>query len=133
MCGFSKCLGYCSAHVAELWGVYQGLMLAKSKDYNQLIVEIDSKQIVSNIHNKEKGRSNCWSLMNKIQQELNNSSCQVQFVHCFKEANKVAHALAYIGNTQVQDVAFYDILPDVIASIVYSDCRGSVYPRAVAS
>lgn len=108
-------------------------MLAKSKDYNQLIVEIDSKQIVSNIHNKEKGRSNCWSLMNKIQQELNNSSCQVQFVHCFKEANKVAHALAYIGNTQVQDVAFYDILPDVIASIVYSDCRGSVYPRAVAS
>ncbi|PNX90324.1 ribonuclease H, partial [Trifolium pratense] len=39
--GFAKNLGLCSAYVAELWGVFEGLKYAIQKGYNKIEVNVD--------------------------------------------------------------------------------------------
>ncbi|MCI21595.1 ribonuclease H protein, partial [Trifolium medium] len=34
--GFAKCVGLCSAFVAELWGVYEGLRYAHRKGFRKV-------------------------------------------------------------------------------------------------
>lgn len=46
MGGFTKGLGYTSAFVAELWGAYEGLKLAKSRGFGQVELELDSTSVV---------------------------------------------------------------------------------------
>lgn len=41
--------GFCSAYIAELWGIYQGLCVARNMGCTHLIVETDSVNIVKQV------------------------------------------------------------------------------------
>jgi hypothetical protein len=43
---FSKCVGLCSAFVAELWGVYEGLRYAHMLGFRRVELHIDSEAVV---------------------------------------------------------------------------------------
>jgi hypothetical protein len=49
ICGFSKGLGVCSAYVAELWGVFEGLKLALCYGFLRVEVHVDSQVVVNTI------------------------------------------------------------------------------------
>lgn len=44
--GFSLNIGFCSAPLAELWGVYYGLFLAWDRRIRNLELEVDSETVV---------------------------------------------------------------------------------------
>jgi hypothetical protein len=44
--GFAKCVGICSAFVAELWGVYEGLRYAYRLGFRMVELHIDSEAVV---------------------------------------------------------------------------------------
>ena len=44
-------IGYCSVTVAELWGVYQGLIIAWDHGVRWLLVEVDSRCVVEMLNN----------------------------------------------------------------------------------
>lgn len=47
--GFSKNIGVYSMYIAKLWGVYKSLVLVTNMKFNNIIIEIDSQQVVKDI------------------------------------------------------------------------------------
>jgi ribonuclease HI len=45
--GFAKCLGSCSAFVAEIWGVLVGLHYARSLGFSKVELTVDSEAVWS--------------------------------------------------------------------------------------
>lgn len=50
--GFSKNLGWCTAFVAELWGLWEGLRLAHGMGLKKIEVNLDSQSVVHCIAGK---------------------------------------------------------------------------------
>jgi ribonuclease HI len=44
--GYAKCVGVCSAFVAELWGVLEGLKYVRSRGFRKVELNIDSLTVV---------------------------------------------------------------------------------------
>lgn len=44
--GFAVNIGSCSAQLAELWGIYYGLLIAWEKGIRRLELEVDFKMVV---------------------------------------------------------------------------------------
>jgi len=51
ICGFSKCIGVCSAYVAELWGVFYRLKLARDRGFSRVGLHVDSRVAVNSLNN----------------------------------------------------------------------------------
>jgi len=66
ICGFSKGLGACSAYVAELWGVFGGLKLARLRGFYNMELHIDSWVVASTLALGEGGTADGWSLLQNI-------------------------------------------------------------------
>jgi ribonuclease HI len=47
--GFAKCVGSCSAFVAEVWEVLVGLRYVRSLGFNKVELNVDSKAVVRGI------------------------------------------------------------------------------------
>jgi ribonuclease HI len=43
--GFPKNLGRCSAFVAELWGVFEGLSYVRRLGFRQILLDVDSSYV----------------------------------------------------------------------------------------
>ncbi|KAK2390756.1 heat shock 70 kDa protein [Trifolium repens] len=60
--GFTKNLGTASAYMAELWGLHEGLLLARSCGVQQLEIQLDSKVVVCSLKEGKIGSaSSCVS------------------------------------------------------------------------
>lgn len=57
ICGFSKFLGKTTVYVAELWGVYEGLRMAKEKGFSNIELQIDYAAVVQCLINGRNGSS----------------------------------------------------------------------------
>ncbi|GAU50328.1 hypothetical protein TSUD_290640 [Trifolium subterraneum] len=53
--GFSRHLGICSAYLAELWGVLDGLRLARERGITKLKVQVDSRVVVQTLNSSNIG------------------------------------------------------------------------------
>jgi ribonuclease HI len=129
--GFAKCVGFCSAFVAELWGVVEGLRYAYRLGFKQIELNIDSEAVVRVIKNGTSNSAMGSSLLKHIKNLLA-MDWIVEISHTYREANKCADVLANIGCSLSYDVVFYDSCPDNISDIYVSDTQGSSTPRLVA-
>jgi ribonuclease HI len=48
--GFSRNLGRCNAYIRELWGVLEGLRLARGKGITKMQVMVDTKVVVQTLN-----------------------------------------------------------------------------------
>ncbi|GAU39306.1 hypothetical protein TSUD_119110 [Trifolium subterraneum] len=64
--GFAKALGDTTAYMAELWGIFEGLLLAKRRGVASLDLPVDSQVIVMNLQQRKKGSIMGCTLMKKI-------------------------------------------------------------------
>ncbi|GAU23253.1 hypothetical protein TSUD_172820 [Trifolium subterraneum] len=69
--GFSRNLGYCSAYLAELWGVYDGLCLAQNIGATRIEVHVDSSVVVQTLNSTNGGSVTGWRLVQEIRRLLN--------------------------------------------------------------
>jgi ribonuclease HI len=94
--GFAKALGDTTAYMAELWGILEGLIMAKRRGVGRLDLRVDSAVIVKNLQGKKQGSTMGCSLMKKIYNLLADFM-EVQINHVYREANQGADMLANLG------------------------------------
>lgn len=86
-------MGIAYAFVAELWGVYEGLCLARKIGLVAMEVNIDSQAVMDSLS----GSKTCCvvgcRLINSIRSMIN-TSWLVVFKHSYQETNKCVDALA---------------------------------------
>ncbi|MCI24501.1 ribonuclease H protein, partial [Trifolium medium] len=89
--GFAKFLGACSAYVAELWGVLEGLNLARRLGFRAVELHVDSDVVVQVIHSgvskSSMGRMLLWKIRRLIELDW-----EVVVHHSYREANQCADA-----------------------------------------
>lgn len=84
MGGFSKRLGRTSVYIAELWGVFEGLLLTRSKNINKLVMQVYSIAVVKSISINSTGNATGWRLIVEIKKLLQ-LDWQVSIVHVYRE------------------------------------------------
>lgn len=93
--------------VAESRALHQGVKWLHSHQFFGAIVEVNSKVLVDCLSGRAKPPWRCWYFICSILQLQQDMS--FQFQHCFREAIKVADALANWGCDQALDFEFLDI------------------------
>ena len=93
-----------------------------------LEIEVDAKVVLEWMTNEYSYNLNhsplimdCRTLINQVP--------QVRIMHCFREANGCADALAWKGPIIQQDFVVYDSPPMDIAMLLYYDQIGMYYER----
>jgi ribonuclease HI len=128
--GFAKGVGLCSAFVAELWGVFEGLSLAYRLGFRNVELEVDSETVVCVIKTGCLKSNGGYSLLKRIKQ-LMAKDWRVEVSHIYREANKCADAMANIGCLQDFHFEFYDCCPVPVRDVYNLDMMGNTTPRLV--
>lgn len=128
--GFSRNLGITSAYEAELWGVLEGLLLARRLGFQMVDLRIDSTCVVNGIQGKATGCVRGVVLVTHIRKLLD-VNWAVRISHVYREANKCADCLANIGCDQQQALEFYVQPPLVLEVLLDNDVRRVFTPRLV--
>jgi len=110
ICGFSKGLGACSAYVAELWGVFEGLKLARLRGFHKVELDIDSSVVASTLALEEGGSVDGWSLLQNIRRLLE-LEWEIKIHHSYREANKCVDALANMACDGGYSLMLYEHCP----------------------
>ncbi|GAU26714.1 hypothetical protein TSUD_314910 [Trifolium subterraneum] len=71
--GFTKALGDTTAYMAELWGIYEGLCLARRREVTRLEMHTDSQIIAQSLQDNKRGSNMGCTLMKKIRRLLEDS------------------------------------------------------------
>jgi ribonuclease HI len=129
--GFSKSLGSTTAYVAELWGLLEGLSMARSMGFNKLEVQMDSEIIVNIINKHGQGSVSGWSIIKKIRSLLS-LDWSVKICHIYREANRCADMLANMGCVHNHGTLSYHQPPTDLMQVLDDDIRGVSFPRLVA-
>ncbi|KAG7534372.1 Endonuclease/exonuclease/phosphatase superfamily [Arabidopsis thaliana x Arabidopsis arenosa] len=128
--GFAFNIGFCSATLAELWGVYYGLYLAWERRIPRLQLEVDSEVVVgflktgiSDTHPLSFLVRLCYGFLLK--------DWTVRVSHVYREANHLADGLANYAFTRPLGLHLFASCPESMLGCLAEDARGSAYPRRV--
>lgn len=128
--GFSARLGNVSAQQAEVQAIWQGLEMAWTRGFRKVILESDSKLVVTQLTSQQLGTygRNLWE--EKCRELINrNWDCQLSWV--YREANTCADRLATMGMHLDKNIVVYDMIPDQLRTCYESDLAGSRHLRLV--
>ncbi|CAL1410790.1 unnamed protein product [Linum trigynum] len=97
--GFVSNVGYCSAILAELWGIFHGLSLAWNLGSRTLLLETDSRLAIELIEKRVDPLHPLATILTAIRRRLA-QDWMVRLVHTYREGNRVAdwlskHSLVY--------------------------------------
>jgi ribonuclease HI len=81
-------VGSCSAFVAELWGVFEGLKYAKRLGFMAIELNIDSSAVVQVIKTGRLISPVGMTLLRNIKR-LVNMECEVRIAHAYRESNQL--------------------------------------------
>ncbi|GAU13938.1 hypothetical protein TSUD_262650 [Trifolium subterraneum] len=129
--GFAKGVGECSAFIAELWGVFEGLSLAKRMCFRKVELHIDSVAVVQVISTGKLKSKLGWSLVLNIRKLLD-LDWEVTITHAYRETNKCADALANIGCQLGREIIFFEDCPPHMKDLVLADVMGITTPRMIS-
>ncbi|GLU12643.1 hypothetical protein SLE2022_293070 [Rubroshorea leprosula] len=126
--GFSRKIGIASSLAAEIWGIQDGLLLAKQLDIQSLVVEVDSFiafQLLStgtdHHHPLCSLISDCRALVVDLP--------HVHLQHVYREGNMCADRLAAMAHSQQEDFVILEGCPSTLVMYLYADMLGTMYPR----
>jgi ribonuclease HI len=129
--GFAKFIGDCSAFVAELWGVLEGLRYVRRMGYTAVELNVDcvsvEKTIKEGVTDSRLGRA----LVNKIRRLLE-MDWNVVVSHSYREANRCADALANIACSLDYNLKIYESCPTQIRHLLLADIMGIATSRLIS-
>jgi ribonuclease HI len=129
--GFAKGVGVCSAFVAELWGVLEGLQYARRLRFMAVELNIDSVTVVQVIKTGKLSSPIGLPLVKQIRRYLE-LDWEVMIVHAYRESNNCADVLANIGCTLDREIIFYDFCPPQVRDSLVADELGITTPRLIS-
>jgi ribonuclease HI len=129
--GFAKYVGRCSAFIAELWGVLEGLRYVKRLGFNKIELNIDSEAVV-NVVQKGRSQSVAGSVLVEQIQKMIELDWEVEVRHTYREANKCADALANYGCMGSIDSQFFTCCPDFMKDLFVADNLGISTSRLIS-
>ncbi|KAF7812094.1 ribonuclease H [Senna tora] len=91
--GFVRKLGSCDMLLAKLWAILNALEVAWSMGYRNLVVELDSLMAINLLKNQIRDNHPYAAIICRIQHWVA-VDWDVSFLHCFREGNFVADAVA---------------------------------------
>jgi ribonuclease HI len=129
--GFAKALGDTTAYMAELWGIYEGLLLANRRAVERLELRTDSQIIAQSLQERTNGSMMGCALLRRIRSLLD-GPWEVKIIHVYREANRCADMLANMGSEGTSGIEFFDSPPAKVLLCVDDDIRGVSYPRLIS-
>ncbi|KAH9658732.1 putative ribonuclease H protein [Citrus sinensis] len=129
--GFGLMLGSCSVTIAELRGIYHGLILAWNFGIRWLHVETDSLCATQMLANQVETTNEYASLIFAIKEYLQKKDCQVSISHVYREANLAADFMANLACSLPLGLMVYPSPPLGVSSILLYDSYGVATPRSV--
>jgi ribonuclease HI len=121
--GFAKYLGVCSAYVAELCGVLEGLTYARQRGCSKIELNVDSSVVDRAIRSQGKGSPVGGALIGQIREMLA-LDWEVVIKYSYCEANKCADVLANIGCTLDSTIVYNDSCPTKCSYVMQADVCG---------
>jgi ribonuclease HI len=131
MGGFSRNLGCCTAYIAELWGIYDGLCLARNMGVTKVQAHVDSKVVVQTLNSTNGGSVVGWRLVQEIRR-LMALDWEIKVCHSYREANVCADALANMGCDHDPGLQIYNLCPSSLRPLLVADSMGISTPRIIA-
>lgn len=116
--------------VAELWGVLEGLVVAKRLGARPIEINVDSIDEVNGIKNHKVVNPIGRALMSKIR-EYYELDWDIEVRHVFREDNYCADAHAKRGMELPEDYCFFDSCPPWMRHLVDADLLGTPVSRFV--
>lgn len=123
-------IGRCSITIAELWGLYQGLLMAWNGGIRSMIVEADSLCVIQLLE-AQNDRLNASSPLVKSIKALLAQNWQVSVHHIYREANFAADFLATFALSL--PLGLHSLLspPPGVEFWLRSDSLGTAFPLTV--
>jgi ribonuclease HI len=115
--GFAKHLGKCSAYVAELWGVLEGLQYAWQLGYRKLEINVDSIVVVQVLKKGGTCSAMGLALVKKIKR-LIQLEWEIVISHSYREANFCADALASMGCLLDGNTMYFEECPSQMNHLI---------------
>ena len=126
--GFVKALAVSSSLAAELSALREGLLLCIDLQAQAVVVELDAIAVVLLISSNACTNGDFAILVDDCR-DLLLQLPQVQILHCYREANACANALARLGSASL-DVEFSFVTPHpMLFPFLESDMLGTYLPR----
>lgn len=121
--GCCRNIGVCTSLQAELWALMDGLELAWSAGYKDIIVQMDCLVAVRIIRNQEGGPNAQTSIARRIQRLLQ-QDWRVTVTHVYREGNRCTNFLASYALSL--GVRYHCLLepPDGIVGLLREDADG---------
>ncbi|KAK9989753.1 hypothetical protein SO802_029992 [Lithocarpus litseifolius] len=122
--GFSRRIGATNSFMAELWGLIRdGLILCCNLHLSSLIVELDAKAVVDAFLHLNYENNVISPILDDCGQ-LVTQFHQIQFKHCYRQANRCVDVLARRGAEQG-----FDFIPEDIMNVFEDDLFGMYFNR----
>ncbi|XP_050241298.1 uncharacterized protein LOC126690217 [Quercus robur] len=113
---------------AELWGLREGLLLCCNLNIEALVVELDAQAVVEDLKNNAYVNNIVSPILDDYR-HLAARFQQIQFKHCYRQANRCADLLARMGAVQESDfISFVSPLVD-ICNVFEEDLNGVYFNR----
>ena len=125
--GFAHKIGRCSAPLAELWGVYYGLVIAWEKGISRLELEVDSKMVVEFL-TIGIGDSHPLSFLVRLCHGFLTRDWLVRIVHVYRDANRLADGLANLVFSLSFSFHKLDAASSDVVSLLREDVDGPLRP-----
>lgn len=118
--GFSIRLGKGDSFRAELWGVKQGLQLARTLSFNRIELNCDAKSVVDVLLADVCPISSCSNLIYQCRLLLRSFQA-IKISHSFREASGVADYLAKFGATMDLNYQEFNDAPSFVFPFLTHD------------
>ncbi|CAJ2649027.1 unnamed protein product [Trifolium pratense] len=129
LCSFSRFIGEATAFDAELWGIFDGLTIARRQGYQHVELQIHSHNVVSCLTNNMERNGLCI-LVRRIR-SIMQENWRVVIKHVYREANKIADGLASLACVTKVSLSLYEQPPTEVAQVYHDDLIGVSTPRLV--
>ncbi|XVF36663.1 hypothetical protein REPUB_Repub19eG0076600 [Reevesia pubescens] len=123
--GFNYRVGTCNITTAELWGIYQGIILCWNKGYREVELESDSTVAIKKINTAHNQFDTDGSLVGAIQGILQrNWNCKIR--HIYREANQCADWMASIQHNVHAGLQVFEDPPHGLRPFLLADTLGVI-------
>ncbi|GAU39546.1 hypothetical protein TSUD_37990 [Trifolium subterraneum] len=131
--GFSRHLESYGAYLAKLWGVLEGLILARERGITKLEVQVDSIIVVQTLNSTHISSTVGWRLIQEIWQLLELDCWEIRICsHSYHEANACADALANMGCDNEPGLCVYEQCTTSLSSLLLKDVMGISTPSVIS-
>uniref|UniRef100_A0A2N9FCR0 RNase H type-1 domain-containing protein n=1 Tax=Fagus sylvatica TaxID=28930 RepID=A0A2N9FCR0_FAGSY len=130
--GFTRNIGTTSSVAAKLWGVRDGLLLAKKYNIQKLIIELDAKAVLDLLMS-DNNTSLCYHPLSALIidcRSLIHSFEEARLCHIYREGNFCTDNLAKGGTKTLNSYVEYFSPPSFVVNQLLADTWGVSFPRA---